>query len=110
MSFFDFLKGNTRDITQPQLKVEKINYGSPVNPNRDEDMLLAKLLEKEKLLSSSVEAYKNEEERQKNLPETNNQKEYLERNNRLGSLTTPINKYIQLLLQQKKQTLKNNTP
>jgi hypothetical protein len=104
MSFFESIKNNevkkekrrkltNRESSNPELTIEKTNYGTPINSNRDEDMLLAQLLEKEKLLGASINAFKNEEELQKKLPETNNQEEYIERNSRLGTLRNPITNY-----------------
>ena len=99
MGFFESIKKEkrrkltNRESSNPELTIEKTNYGTPINPNRDEDMLLAQLLEKEKLLGASINAFKNEEELQKKLPETNNQEEYIERNSRLGTLRTPITNY-----------------
>ena len=93
MDFFDFLKGDARDTSEPQITFKKTNLGNDIDTNRDQDILLAQLLEKEKLLGASVGAFKNEEERQKKLSPPKNQKENIERNNRLGTLRTPITNY-----------------
>lgn len=93
MDFFGFLKGDARDTSEPQITFKKTNLGNDIDTNRDQDILLAQLLEKEKLLGASVGAFKNEEERQKKLSPPKNQKENIERNNRLGTLRTPITNY-----------------
>lgn len=93
MGFFDFLKSGSKETSQPSLTVEKTNFGSPVNPNRDKEILIANLLQKEKLLNASVSAFNNEKVRQEKLPTAKNQEENIERNNILGTLRTPITNY-----------------
>jgi hypothetical protein len=104
MGFFDFLKGDSsKDITEPELSV--ISSGglaqkTTSNPNTNRDMLIANLLEKEKLLNAATGAYNNEKNKQnedfnkrREANDTISPDEYNLNNQKLAELNQPIETY-----------------
>lgn len=96
MGFFDFLKGDARDTSEPQLSVESVGGLSDKvsgNPTTDRDMLLAELLQQEKLLNKANQDFKEEEKRINSLPQAKNQEEYITRTGKLGSIRQDMTNY-----------------
>ena len=102
MGFFDFLKGDSSK-TEPELSV--ISSGglaqkTTSNPNTNRDMLIANLLEKEKLLNAATGAYNNEKNKQnedfnkrREANDTISPDEYNLNNQKLAELNKPIETY-----------------
>lgn len=96
MGFFDFLRGDARDTAQPELSVQSVGELSDKvagNPITNRDMLLAQLLQQEKLLNKANQDFKKEEDRVNSLPAPQNQEDYITRNSKLASIRENMTNY-----------------